>query len=221
MTPLTCKIRTSYFKKAQINKILKIISNNLFLLYLSKEEIIKKIVPNLVDIDYYSLTPTDFKLSSILIIIHFTDSTPKIILTKRSSNLKYHRDEISFPGGKFQITDSSLLHTALRETKEEIGLYFTPAQIKGSLKAVRTLTSNFTIIPYITFQERIHKPKILSDEVSSILNIEIFDLFESLSSNFSYKNFSNSFLFKYDNEIIWGATARILKQLRDCFYCAN
>jgi hypothetical protein len=94
----------------------------------------------------------------------------------------------------------------LRETKEEIGLYFTPAQIKGSLKAVRTLTSNFTIIPYITFQERIHKPKMLSDEVSSILNIEIFDLFESLSSNFSYKNFSNSFLFKYDNEIIWGAT---------------
>ena len=188
-------------------------------MYLSKKEVIKRIEPNLVNIDYSSLTSIDFKLSSILIIIHFTDSVPKIILTKRSSNLKYHRDEISFPGGSFQVTDSSLLHTALRETKEEIGLFFTPDQIKGSLKAVRTLTSNFTIIPYITFQERIHKPKILSDEVSSILNIEIFDLFDNLSNNFSYKNFSNSFLFKYDNEIIWGATARILKQLRDCFYC--
>lgn len=179
---------------------------------------IEKIRFNLVGIDSNNLMSPSFKLSSVLVIIHFTDSIPRTILTKRSPKLKHHSNEISFPGGTFQYEDLSLLNTALRETKEEIGLDFNIEEIAGSLQAVRTLTSNYVIIPYITFQTQIYEPKILSDEVSSILNIPIFELLDSLSENFSYKNFSNSFLFKYGGEIIWGATARIIKQIRDCLY---
>ncbi|MFB5599251.1 MAG: NUDIX hydrolase [Nitrososphaeraceae archaeon] len=185
---------------------------------INREELIEKIRLNLVEIDLNALMSTGFKLSSVLVIIHFTDSIPKTILTKRSSKLTYHSNEISFPGGSFHHEDYTLLNTALRETKEEIGLDFTSNEIAGSLQAVKTLTSNYVIIPYITFQTKIYEPKILSDEVSSILNIPIFELLDSLSNNFSYKNFSNSFLFKYGQEIIWGATARIIKQIRDSLY---
>jgi hypothetical protein len=88
----------------------------------------------------------------------------------------------------------------------------------GSFHTVRTLTSNFAIIPFVTFQDSIRKTKILIDEVSEILDIPVFDLFKSLNNNFNYKNFSDSYAFRYNSEIIWGATARILKQIRDCFY---
>jgi 8-oxo-dGTP pyrophosphatase MutT (NUDIX family) len=187
-------------------------------LNIDKEELIEKIKLNLVEIDLNTLISTGFKLSSVLIIIHFTDSIPKIILTKRSSKLKYHSKEISFPGGSFQPEDPSLLSTALRETKEEIGLSFNTNDIVGSLRAVKTLTSNYLIIPYITFKDEIYEPKILTDEVSSILDIPIFDLLESLSDDFSCRNFSNYFLFEYGKEIIWGATAKIIKQIRDSLY---
>ena len=63
----------------------------------------------------------------------------------------------------------------------------------------------------------ITKTNLLIDEVSEVLDIPVFDLFKGLS-NFKYKNFSDSYSFRYNSEIIWGATARILKQIRDCFY---
>ena len=186
---------------------------------IDKNQFKEKIIPRLstIDVDVQLLKLSGFTLSSVLIIIHFRDCEPKIILTKRSSLLKYHKNEISFPGGTFKETDSSLLNTALRETKEEIGLNFDSNEILGCFQTVRTLTSNFAIIPFVTFQDSIRKTNLLIDEVSEVLDIPIFDLFKGLS-NFNFKNFSDSYSFRYNSEIIWGATARILKQIRDCFY---
>lgn len=189
---------------------------------INKSQFIKKIIPRLsspINIDIQLLKSTGYTPSSVLIIIHFTNLKPKIILTKRSSLLKYHKNEISFPGGTFKETDSSLINTAIRETKEEIGLEISSNEIIGCFQTVRTLTSHYAIIPFITFQNKITQTNLFIDEVSNILDIPVFDLFESLdSSNFNYRNFTNSYLFRYNNEIIWGATARILKQIRDCFY---
>jgi len=36
--------------------------------------------------------------------------------------VEHHKGEISFPGGRVDPDDSDLLHTALREGAEEIGL---------------------------------------------------------------------------------------------------
>jgi 8-oxo-dGTP pyrophosphatase MutT (NUDIX family) len=191
------------------------------LLDLNKKQFITKIMPNLspsMNMDIQLLKSTSYTLSSVLIIIHFTNFKPKIILTKRSSLLKHHKNEISFPGGTFKEADCSLINTAIRETKEEIGLEFSSSDINGCFQLVKTLTSHYIIIPFITFQDRINQTNLLMDEVSNILDIPVFDLFESLDRNFNYRNFTNSYLFRYKNEIIWGATARILKQIRDCFY---
>lgn len=201
--------------------ILKYFSSYFILLDIDKTQFKKKIITKLstkIDPDVQLLKSSGYTLSSVLIIIHFTDYKPKIILTKRSSLLKHHKNEISFPGGTFKETDLSLLNTALRETKEEIGLNIHSNEIVGSFHTVRTLTSNFAIIPFVTFQDNLRKTKILIDEVSEVLDIPIFDLFNSLNNNFNYKNFSDSYAFRYNSEIIWGATARILKQIRDCFY---
>lgn len=201
--------------------ILKYFSSYFILLDIDKTQFKKKIITKLstkIDPDVQLLKSSGYTLSSVLIIIHFTDYKPKIILTKRSSLLKHHKNEISFPGGTFKETDLSLLNTALRETKEEIGLNIHSNEIVGSFHTVRTLTSNFAIIPFVTFQDNLRKTKILIDEVSEVLDIPLFDLFNSLNNNFNYKNFSDSYAFRYNSEIIWGATARILKQIRDCFY---
>ena len=175
-------------------------------------------ISNSMNLDIQLLKSTNYTLSSVLIIIHFTNFKPKIILTKRSSHLKHHKNEISFPGGTFKEADGSLINTAIRETKAEIGLEFDSSDINGCFQIVKTLTSHYIIIPFVTFQDKIKQTSLLMDEVSDILDIPVFDLFESLDSNFNYRNFTNSYLFRYNNEIIWGATARILKQIRDCFY---
>ena len=86
--------------------------------------------------------------AAVLVIIHYHKDRPHVFLTKRSSNLKSHTGEISFPGGRYVEGDGTFLKTALRETAEEVGIEFTIDQIVGSLSAVRTMTSNHFIVPF-------------------------------------------------------------------------
>ncbi len=159
-----------------------------------------------------------FRIAAVLVIIHYTNGSPHILLTKRTSTLKMHKGEIAFPGGAFSQQDKSLRETAIRETREEIGLDINQKDILGSLLSVRTLTSNFNIVPFVTVQDKILETRILIDEVQRIVNAPLFDLLDTLEIDLEHSTMSKERLYRltYENEIIWGATARILKQLYDC-----
>jgi 8-oxo-dGTP pyrophosphatase MutT (NUDIX family) len=154
------------------------------------------------------------QMASVLLIIHYNYSKPYILFTKRSSSLISHAGQICFPGGKFVKDDKALYFTALRETKEEVGLDFMEKDICGSLEAVRTLTSNYIITPYVTVQDKISKPKIFIDEVQRILDVPLLDVLNTVTADKGHGS-EEAFMFRYDSEVIWGATARILKQLYD------
>jgi 8-oxo-dGTP pyrophosphatase MutT (NUDIX family) len=160
------------------------------------------------------------KIAAVLLIIHHTQKTPLILLTKRKSTLKYHKGEISFPGGSFSKDDNSFCTTAIRETREEIGVDIKEKDIIGCLKSVRTLTSNFCIYPFVTIQEKFLRPQAFVNEVECIIDAPLFDLLCTLRVDLEHRHMSTKPLynFSYHNQIIWGATARILKQLWDCLY---
>lgn len=160
------------------------------------------------------------RMAAVLVIIHYAQSSPRILLTKRNSTLKTHKGEIAFPGGAFSKQDKSLSDTAARETMEEIGLIIEQKDILGSLQSVRTLTSNFFIIPFVTIQERILEPQILISEVQEVIDAPLFDLLDTQKIDLEHQAMSTKSLyeFTYGNEVIWGATARILKELHDCLY---
>jgi len=141
-------------------------------------------------------------------------------LTKRSSNLRSHTGEISFPGGKYTADDGSLYETAIRETKEELGLTIKPKDIVGRLDIVKTLTSNYIIVPYITLQDKIAEPRIFVDEVEKVLDVPLFDILNTMEPDTDHYHLSlkEVYKFTYQNEVIWGATARILKQLYECLH---
>ena len=166
--------------------------------------------------DYPWLNPGKV-YSSVLVIIHFPDSVPSVILTKRSPNLKNHAGEISFPGGKFSSMDKSILDTALRETYEEISIAVNKKQIVGCLNPTYTYTSKILIYPFIALEEEDISGKLKSNsEVEQIISLPIEKLMDSLSEDdyHSSKNFK-MYKFLVDDFLIWGATARILKDLFD------
>jgi 8-oxo-dGTP pyrophosphatase MutT (NUDIX family) len=154
--------------------------------------------------------------AAVLIIIHHhREDEPYIFLTRRSSRLKSHSGEISFPGGRYSDRDGTLLVTALRETKEEIGIAFYPEQIIGSLKAVRTMTSNHFIVPFVTLQDKLPEHKIAAGEVEAVIDAPLIETLRSIKRDTEHSIAKDAFKFTYHNNIIWGATARILKQLYD------
>jgi 8-oxo-dGTP pyrophosphatase MutT (NUDIX family) len=183
---------------------------------LRKEEILSLLIPALADMPYLPADAASAMPAAVLVIIHYHNERPHVFLTKRSSSLKSHRGEISFPGGRYVESDGTLLSTALRETEEEVGIAFTPEQVAGSLRAVRTMTSNHFIVPFLTIQDMLPRHRIAAGEVEAVIDVPLIETLRSIEPDTEhYWLAKDAYRFTYESNVIWGATARILKQMHD------
>ena len=156
--------------------------------------------------------------AAVLIPIVLGNNGLDVVFTKRSSRLRHHPGQISFPGGKQDATDTSFQHTALREAEEEIGLAQTDVQIIGALPKHITVTS-FLVHPYVGLIPPDFTPDILSDEVAEVFTTPLEHLLNP--SNYLIEgrmwlgNSRQYFTVPYGPYYIWGATARMLRMLAD------
>lgn len=154
------------------------------------------------------------KLAAVMIIIFGKE--PTILMTERSKTMNHHAGEISFPGGTWEKKDGDLLGTAIRETQEELGVCISKSVVIGKLKPVTTLNSGFTIIPYIAILDDI--PKVIpSSEIASVLEIPLVSLLKTMKDDHDplHKSILEMYTFKFGDHLIWGASARMLKQMHD------
>ena len=165
-------------------------------------------------IDPYMKTHEQYRLASVLVVIYGKE--PIVVMTEKPKHMKFHAGEISFPGGKLDADDSDLLQTALRETNEEIGLHITRDQVIGQLEPVITLNSGFLIFPFISVVDTI--PTLTANsEVEKIFHIPLESLLKTaaIDPDPSHNVIQEMYTFEYEKQIVWGASARILKQIQN------
>ncbi|MDC0041194.1 CoA pyrophosphatase [Candidatus Nitrosopelagicus sp.] len=152
------------------------------------------------------------KLSSVLIIIF--EHSPKILMIKKPITMKHHGGEIAFPGGKISNKDEDLLDTATRETLEETGIKIKREEIIGQLSPVTTLNSGFTILPFVCILNEI-KNLIPNSEVDEFLEIPLIPFLQTLAddSDPEHNSIQEMYTFTFEKHLIWGASARMLKQI--------
>jgi len=152
------------------------------------------------------------KLASVLIIIYGKE--PTILMTEKAQTLKVHAGEIAFPGGKWCEKDKDLLETAIRETKEELCLDVSKEQVVGQLDSVITLNSKYKITPFIAFLENIPSLK-ANSEVESILHIPLISFLSTMADDNlpEHQSIKEMHVFTFEKYNIWGASARMLKQI--------
>jgi len=154
------------------------------------------------------------KIAAVMIIV-FGDE-PMVLMTERPKTMNHHAGEISFPGGTWEEKDNDLLETAIRETREELGIDISRSMIIGQLKPVTTLNSGFTITPFITILDKL--PKILTNsEIASVLRIPLLSLLQTIGDDKDplHQSILEMHTFKFETHLIWGASARMLKQIHD------
>lgn len=149
--------------------------------------------------------------------IHF--KTNLLLIKRKAVKGDVHSAQIGFPGGSVKENDSSLMHTAIREAEEEVGI-----QKKGIDKILKLSQlyippSNFLVHPFLALSQQKPEFKIQEEEVDSILEIPLTYFLED--KNICSHKISNSYLtevdfpaFNYENHIIWGATAMMLGEIR-------
>ena len=107
-----------------------------------------------------------------------------------------------------------ILETALRETREEIGLRISKNQVIGQLKPVMTLNSGFTILPFVSIVDNVESLS-ANAEVKTIFHIPLEPFLKTMADdrNPSHNIIQEMYTFEFQNKIVWGASARILKQI--------
>ncbi len=158
----------------------------------------------------------DLTPAAVLVPLFQKNRRTHILLTKRTDHLEHHKGQISFPGGAFNYEDLDCLTTALRETEEEIGIEMDGVEILGELDHIITVT-NFRVCPYVGIIPYPYPFKLSSFEVERLIELPLDTLLkhtELKEGHFTFlgQSFFNLYI-NYQGDIIWGATARILKNL--------
>jgi len=155
------------------------------------------------------------KLASVLVVIY--GESPFVLMTEKPKHMKFHAGEISFPGGKLDSTDYDLLETALRETSEEIGLTISKEQVIGQLNPVITLNSGFLILPFVCVVDEISHLS-PNAEVKTIFHIPLEPFLRTMKNDPdpNHNLIQEMYTFEFQGKIVWGASARVLKQISDC-----
>ena len=159
--------------------------------------------------------------SAVLIILFPENGLLKTVFIKRSVYDGVHSGQISFPGGKYENTDKTFEGTALRETKEEIGVDGDKIEIIGQLTDFYIPPSNFLVKVFVGYC--IHKPAFITDkkEVQSVVEVNLDDFYDP--GNISEKEFYSTSrklkivapCYLINDVEIWGATAMIVAELLD------
>jgi 8-oxo-dGTP pyrophosphatase MutT (NUDIX family) len=158
--------------------------------------------------------------SSVLILLYPKNGGIGMVLTLRKEYKGVHSGQISLPGGKYEDDDDSLIYTALREAKEEIGVNPNLVQVLGQLTPLYIPPSNFVVTPVVGYTVFI--PEFIPDpgEVAKIIEITIADLADDRMIKTKKIKLAMGMALKvpcfYINEnVIWGATAMILSEFKE------
>lgn len=137
----------------------------------------------------------------------------QVLLTKRTDHLHHHPGQVSFPGGRADAIDVSPLHTALRETQEEVGIEQELIELVGVIEPFMTVT-DFNVIPIVGFVDPRFELKIDTFEVAEVFEVPL-SLLMDLSCYQRKEIFwqgKNRLYWElmYNGYQIWGATAGML-----------
>ncbi|MEM7597798.1 MAG: CoA pyrophosphatase [Pseudomonadota bacterium] len=156
--------------------------------------------------------------AGVLVPISLIHGEARLYLTKRSSALQHHPGQIAFPGGKQDPEDATIIDTALREAREEIGLPEAQVRVVGTVPFHETVTS-FQVIPVVGLIEGDFTPVAEPGEVEEVFHVPLSHVFNPENFVVQSRRWRGMqrryYTVPYGPYYIWGATARILRALTD------
>lgn len=156
--------------------------------------------------------------AAVLVPLTFRDGVATIIFTRRPEAMRRHGGQISFPGGVRDPGDITPLHAALRELHEEVGVPPERVDVLGMLDEIPTITE-FRVLPFVG---RLPPDTLLTPdpkEIAEVVEVPLWALLEPsrqrVEKRFLLGAERDIYFFEYAGHTIWGATARILRNLLD------
>jgi 8-oxo-dGTP pyrophosphatase MutT (NUDIX family) len=158
--------------------------------------------------------------AAVLLLVYALHGEPHIIFTLRTHLVETHKGQISFPGGAADPEDEDLRLTALRETFEEIGVRPQDVEVVGQLDDSPSI-SGFMVTPYVGFiRGPVPYPfRPNRHEVAELIEVPLSHLMDGANVTEGVRQIDGrdvpTYSYVYGGHVIWGLTARILRQFLD------
>ena len=147
------------------------------------------------------------------------DRLTNLVLILRKTYRGVHSNQIGFPGGRVEASDRDIMHTALRETEEEVGIPQNDIQVIKELTKLYIPPSNFWVHPFIGMLDKTPKMIAQESEVEQIIEVSLDHFLDE--KNLVKQNLSTTYAedievpaFLLNNQIVWGATAMMLSEIK-------
>ncbi len=163
----------------------------------------------------------------VAILLYPNEGKWHLPLIRRSEYRGVHSGQVSLPGGKKDPDDQSLIHTAIREINEELGLNLGTSHVVGTLSELYIIASHFNILPVVLALEE--GPHVNPDprEVQQVITATVEDLLLPDTRKEKELLVRGHQLwapyYEVNKQVVWGATAMILSEflevVRESGYC--
>lgn len=160
------------------------------------------------------------KKAAVLVLFYPNEhQETQFLLTLRANYNGTHSSQISFPGGKYDQNDEVLQNTALRESFEEVGINQNDVMVFKEMTDVYIPPSNFLVTPFLGILN--YQPNFKTNhEVEKLIECDLDELLKdstiaNTTITTSYTNNLKVPCFKFNNNIVWGATAMMLSEIRE------
>jgi len=154
--------------------------------------------------------------AAVLVLFYPSDGNTKLVFIKRNEYDGPHSAQVSFAGGAREADDLSLEETALRETREELGIDG-QIEVLGALTPLHIPVSNFMVYPFVGWMEK--NPVFCPDpsEVQYVIEATLTDLLDPSNNDseiiYHHQQSIEAPFYRVGKEKIWGATAMMLSEV--------
>ena len=155
--------------------------------------------------------------AAVLILLFPFEDEIQFFLTKRTEDVEHHKGQISLPGG-IREDKESLNETAVRETKEEVGIDPTEIIISGSLTPFFIPVTGYIVHPFIGWCKEKPSTKVHDVEVNQLFSVSITELMDEKKLQTEQWNIRGYDAivpyYNFEKCKVWGATAAILSEFK-------
>jgi NTP pyrophosphohydrolases including oxidative damage repair enzymes len=154
-----------------------------------------------------------------VLILLYPNPDLYFVLMKRPEYQGVHSGQISLPGGKFEVSDASLIETAVRETYEEVGVQPETISVLGTLSPLYIPVSETEVYPAVAYIDRKPVFKVDTNEVAYLIETPVHELLQTQNRKtrpYDSGRFSGIIpYFDIQGNVVWGATAMILSEFSE------
>ena len=158
----------------------------------------------------------DARPSAVLVALADGPGGPSVLLTRRSQQLRHHKGEMSFPGGRMDPGETPV-DTALREAHEEVGLDPSSVRVHGELEHLNTVVSKSYIVPKVGVVDAPVELTGRTMEVDRVMWVPLVELTRPDTYRSEVWGVGTTrrtlHFFHLEDETVWGATGRMLFDL--------